>query len=101
MKAADIHRTIEAVWRMESAKLVGVLTRTVRDLGLAEDFAQDALLAAVKQWPETGVPDNPGAWLMTIARRRAIDHIRKQKLLEEKVPLIAELSASGPDEVAD
>jgi predicted RNA polymerase sigma factor len=64
--APDTHRTIDAVWRIESAKLIAGLTRIVRDVGLAEDLAQDALLAALEQWPKSGVPDNPGAWLMAI-----------------------------------
>jgi len=80
----DIHRTIDAVWRMESARLIAGLTRIVRDVGLAEEFAQDALVAALEKWPETGVPDNPGAWLMTTARNRAIDRLRHLKLRDEK-----------------
>jgi RNA polymerase sigma factor (sigma-70 family) len=82
--AADTHRAIDAVWRIESARLIAGLTRIVRDVGLAEDLAQDALLAALDQWPESGVPDNPGAWLMTAAKRRAIDMMRRDKLLERK-----------------
>ena len=84
MTAADTHRAIDAVWRIESAKLIAGLARMVRDVGLAEDLAQDALLAALEQWPESGVPDNPGAWLMTAAKRRAIDRMRRDKLLERK-----------------
>jgi len=80
----DTHRAIEAVWRIESAKLVATLARMVRDVGLAEDFAQEALLAAFEQWPETGIPENPGAWLMTTAKRRAIDHFRRDQRLERK-----------------
>jgi predicted RNA polymerase sigma factor len=68
--ASDTHRTIDAVWRIESAKLIAGLTRIVKDVGLAEDLAQDALVAALEQWPTSGVPDNPGAWLMAIAKRR-------------------------------
>src|SRR6187431_1904389 len=82
--APDTHRTIDAVWRIESAKLIAGLTRIVRDVGRAEDLAQDALLAALEQWPESGVPDNPGAWLMAAAKHRAIDHLRRNKLLERK-----------------
>jgi RNA polymerase sigma-70 factor (ECF subfamily) len=82
--ATDTHRAIDAVWRIESARLIAGLTRLVRDVGLAEDLAQDALLAALDQWPESGVPDNPGAWLMTAAKRRAIDMMRRDKLLERK-----------------
>jgi len=82
--ATDTHRAIEAVWRIESARLIAGLTRIVRDVGLAEDMAQDALLAALERWPETGVPDNPGAWLMAAARNRAIDRLRREKRLERK-----------------
>src|SRR5574338_241162 len=84
MTVADTHRTIEAVWRIESAKLIAGLTRIVRDVGIAEDLAQDALVAALEQWPETGVPKNPGAWLMTVAKRRALDTVRRDGLLERK-----------------
>jgi predicted RNA polymerase sigma factor len=69
--------SVAAVWRQESARLIGALTRMTRDLGLAEDLAQDALVAALEQWPRDGVPGNPGAWLMAIAKRRAIDHFRQ------------------------
>ncbi|HEV2131291.1 MAG TPA: sigma factor, partial [Longimicrobiaceae bacterium] len=79
MTPSDTHRAIEAVWRMESARLIAGLARRVGDLGLAEDLAQDALVAALERWPETGVPDNPGAWLMTTAKRRAIDMFRRSK----------------------
>src|SRR5437016_7574076 len=82
--ASDIRRAIDAVYRIESARLIAGLARMVRDVGLAEDLAQDALVAALKQWPESGVPDNPGAWLMTAAKHRAIDHFRRNKLLERK-----------------
>jgi RNA polymerase sigma factor (sigma-70 family) len=83
--APDIQRTIDAVWRIESARLIAGLTRMVHgDVGLAEDLAQDALVAALKQWPESGVPDRPGAWLMATAKRRAIDQFRRNKLLERK-----------------
>jgi RNA polymerase sigma factor (sigma-70 family) len=82
--ATDTHRSIDAVWRIESPRLIAALARMVHDVGLAEDFAQDALVAALEQWPESGIPDNPGAWLMTIAKRRAIDHFRRGKLLEKK-----------------
>jgi RNA polymerase sigma-70 factor (ECF subfamily) len=80
----DIHRTIDAVWRIESPRLIAGLTRIVRDVGLAEDLAQDALVAALEQWPESGVPDNPGAWLMATAKHRAIDHFRRNTRLERK-----------------
>jgi RNA polymerase sigma factor (sigma-70 family) len=82
--ASDAHRAIDAVWRIESAKLIAGLTRMVRDVGLAEDLAQDALVAALEQWPESGVPDNPGAWLMAAAKHRAIDLLRRNKMLERK-----------------
>src|SRR5215216_664966 len=80
----DIHRTIDAVWRIESARLIAALTRIVRDVGVAEELAQDALVAALEQWPESGVPDNPGAWLMATAKHRAIDQLRRRTLLERK-----------------
>src|SRR3954463_1549865 len=81
---ADIHRSIDAVWRIESARLIAALTRIVRDVGLAEDLAQDALVAALERWPETGVPDNPGAWLMATAKHRAIDTFRRSERIERK-----------------
>ncbi|MEA2640070.1 MAG: hypothetical protein QOF51_1464 [Chloroflexota bacterium] len=81
---AHIHRTIDAVWRIESAKLIAGLARIVRDVGLAEELAQDALVAALERWPESGVPDNPGAWLMGTAKHRAIDQLRRRTLLERK-----------------
>ncbi len=81
---ADAHRAIDAVWRIESPKLIAGLTRIVRDVGLAEELAQDALVAAVEQWPESGVPDNPGAWLMATAKHRAIDRLRRDARLERK-----------------
>ncbi|TMQ51962.1 MAG: RNA polymerase sigma factor [Candidatus Eisenbacteria bacterium] len=84
MTATDTHRTIEAVWRIESARLIAGLARMVRDVGLAEDLAQDALVAALERWPESGVPDKPGAWLMATAKRRAIDRFRRGKLAERK-----------------
>jgi RNA polymerase sigma factor (sigma-70 family) len=82
--ATDIHRTIDAVWRIESPRLIAGLMRIVRDLGLAEDLAQDALVAALEQWPDSGVPDNPGAWLMATAKHRAIDSFRRNQLLVRK-----------------
>src|SRR5271154_6900316 len=80
----DIHRAIDAVWRIESARLIAGLARIVRDVGLAEELAQDALVVALEQWPASGVPDNPGAWLMATAKHRAIDRLRRSKLLERK-----------------
>src|SRR5256714_12663334 len=84
MTATDTQRVIDAVWRIESPKLIAGLARMVRDVGLAEDLAHDALVAALEQWPESGVPDNPGAWLMAIGKRRAIDHFRRAERLERK-----------------
>jgi RNA polymerase sigma factor (sigma-70 family) len=82
--AADTRRTIDAVWRIESARLIAALARMVRDVGLAEDLAQDALVAALERWPESGVPDNPGAWLMATAKHRAIDRLRRGQVLDRK-----------------
>src|SRR5436190_8432302 len=82
--AQHVHRTIEAVWRMESAKIIGGLTRVLRDVSLAEELAHDALVAALEQWPGGGVPDNPGAWLMAAAKHRAIDVIRRNALHRSK-----------------
>src|SRR5438093_352935 len=84
VKATDAHRAIDAVWRIESPRLIAGLTRIMRDVGLAEDLAQDALVAALEQWPESGVPDNPGAWLMATAKYRAIDRLRRNERLERK-----------------
>ena len=81
---SDIHAAIDAVWRIESARLIASLARMVRDVGLAEDLAQEALLAALERWPKSGVPDNPGAWLMATAKHRAIDVLRRGKMLERK-----------------
>jgi len=82
--ATDTHRAIDAVWRIESARIIAGLARIVRDVGLAEELAQDALVAALQQWPESGIPDNPGAWLMATAKHRAIDMFRRNKRLERK-----------------
>jgi RNA polymerase sigma factor (sigma-70 family) len=84
MSRADTHRAIEAVWRLEAPKLVAALIRVVRDFDLAEELAQDALVAALERWPSAGVPDNPGAWLMTAAKRRGIDQLRHRQLVERK-----------------
>jgi len=84
MPATDIHSVIDAVWRIESARIIAGLTRVVRDVGLAEELAQDALVAALEQWPQSGIPDNPGAWLMAAAKNRAIDLWRRNKRLEFK-----------------
>jgi RNA polymerase sigma factor (sigma-70 family) len=99
----EANRTVEAVWRIESARVIAGLTRMVHDVGLAEELAQDALVAALEQWPESGVPDNPGAWLMAIAKRRAIDQFRRRETLERKVVEIGrdletqELPSAEPD----
>jgi RNA polymerase sigma factor (sigma-70 family) len=91
------HRAIEAVWRIEAARVIAGIARMVRDVGLAEELAQDALVAALEQWPESGVPDNPGAWLMTIGKRRAIDLIRRNERLERKLEEIGrDMDAAGP-----
>ena len=84
MTATDIHHTIEAVWRIESARVIAGLTRIVRDVGVAEELAQDALVVALEKWPETGIPDNPGAWLMGTAKHRAIDYLRRGTLVDRK-----------------
>src|ERR1700674_2386317 len=84
MMATDTHRAIDAVWRIESPRLIAGLARIVRDVGLAEDLAHDALVAALEQWPESGVPDRPGAWLMATAKHRALDELRRRKRLDRK-----------------
>ncbi|MEV1246732.1 RNA polymerase sigma factor [Nonomuraea sp. NPDC050022] len=93
--ASDTHRAIETVWRMEAARLIAGLTGLVHDLGLAEELAQDALVAALEQWPESGVPGNPGAWLMTVSKRRAIDLLRRQERYARK---LAEMGRELSDE---
>jgi RNA polymerase sigma-70 factor (ECF subfamily) len=109
----DTHRTIDAVWRIESPRLIAGLARVVRDVGVAEDLAQDALVAALEQWPRDGIPRNPGAWLMAAAKHRAIDYFRRNKLIERKHealgyeielgqrPASADLDASLEDDVGD
>jgi len=100
--ATDTHRAIDAVWRIESARLIAGLARIVRDVGLAEELAQDALVAALERWPESGVPDNPGAWLMATAKHRAIDLLRRSKRLERKhEELGREIEARQERAVAD
>jgi RNA polymerase sigma factor (sigma-70 family) len=84
MSGTDTHRAIDAVWRIESSRIIAGLARILRDVGLAEELAQDALVAALEQWPKSGIPDNPGAWLMAAAKHRAIDRLRRTKLLERK-----------------
>ena len=100
MPTSATHRAIDAVWRIESARLIAGLTRIVRDVGLAEDLAQDALVSALKQWPESGVPDNPGAWLMAAAKHRAIDQFRRSERLAEKYAAIAQSLAAEHDSAA-
>ncbi len=102
MTASDAHRAIDAVWRIESARVIAGLARIVRDVGLAEELAQDALVAALEQWPESGVPRNPGAWLMAIGRRRAIDFLRRNQRLERKLEELGrELEVEGDDPSSD
>jgi RNA polymerase sigma factor (sigma-70 family) len=97
----DVHRTVEAVWRMESARLVAGLARIVRDVGVAEELAQDALVAALEQWPADGIPDNPAAWLMGVAKHRALDLARRGQRLGEKhaelAHALAERESTPPD----
>ena len=81
---SDIHRTIEAVWKIESTRLIAGIARVTRDIGMAEELAQDALVTALEAWPEEGIPENPGAWLMTAAKRRAIDYLRRGQMQERK-----------------
>ncbi|HZE90438.1 MAG TPA: sigma-70 family RNA polymerase sigma factor, partial [Rhizobacter sp.] len=96
MTEAATHRAIEAVWRIESAKIIAAVARMVRDVGVAEELAQDALVTAVERWPKDGVPDNPAAWLMTTSKRRALDHLRHVQLQERKHEQIGhELEALG------
>src|SRR5438270_7670079 len=88
MIAAEIDRAIRAAWRIEQPRLITTLSRMLRDVPLAEELTQDALLAALERWPETGVPERPGAWLMATAKRRALDHLRRDRMLERKHELI-------------
>ena len=112
MPGSDVHRAIDAVWRIESARVIAGVARIVRDVGLAEDLAQEALVAALEQWPESGVPDNPGAWLMGTAKHRAIDLLRRRATLERKQEQIGralereqelepDLDAAIDDEIGD
>jgi RNA polymerase sigma factor (sigma-70 family) len=98
--ATGTQRAIEAVWRIESARLIAGIARIVRDVGIAEELAQDALVAALEQWPHSGIPNNPGAWLMTIAKRRAIDSLRRGKLIERKHEALGYELDSAQDPVA-
>ncbi|HYB64305.1 MAG TPA: RNA polymerase sigma factor [Steroidobacteraceae bacterium] len=112
MEAAEVRRTIDAVWRIESARLIAALARLTRDVGLAEELAQDALVTALEQWPRTGLPDNPGAWLMATARNRAIDRLRHQRMLMRKHEVLSSelemgqersdsVEAAADDEIGD
>ena len=110
MTVSDVHRAIDAVWRIESARLIARLARIVRDVGLAEDLAQDALVAALEQWPESGVPHNPGAWLMGTAKHQAVDRLRRRKVLDRKyeelgrelqVSVEPDLDAALDDDIGD
>ncbi|HLH23942.1 MAG TPA: RNA polymerase sigma factor [Chloroflexota bacterium] len=113
MTTSDTHRAIEAVWRIESARLIAGLARMVRDVGLAEELAQDALVAALERWPESGVPENPGAWLMATAKNRAIDRLRRQQRLQrkqeelgraleaEQEPTVPDLDEAADDDLGD
>lgn len=81
---SDVHVTIEAVWKIESTRLIAAIARVIRDIDIAEELAQDALIAALERWPEEGIPPNPAAWLMTVAKRRAIDNLRRARMLVQK-----------------
>ncbi|MGH2688203.1 MAG: RNA polymerase sigma factor [Actinomycetota bacterium] len=101
MAATDTHRAIEAVWRIESARVTAGVARIVRDIGLAEELAQDALVAALEQWPSAGIPDNPAAWLMATAKRRAIDHFRRRAVHERKLLELGAGAEAGHDPTPD
>ncbi|MGB2921481.1 MAG: RNA polymerase sigma factor [Mycobacterium sp.] len=98
---ADLRQTVDAVWRIEAARIVATLTRTVGDIGLAEDLAQEALVDALTQWPDTGVPRNPGAWLTAVAKRKAIDHWRRQDNLDAKYAVLARELENHVDDAWD
>ena len=100
MTASETHQAIDAVWRIESAKLIAALTRMVGDVGVAEDLAHDALVAALERWPASGVPDNPGAWLMAAAKHRAIDQLRRGKMLDRKHEQLGHELEAGRDTAA-
>jgi RNA polymerase sigma-70 factor, ECF subfamily len=98
--ADETHRAIDAIWRIESARVIAGIARMVRDVGVAEDLAQDALVAALEQWPQTGIPRNAGAWLMTIAKRRAIDLLRRRDRLEQKLQQVGRAAEVEQEETA-
>ena len=102
--APEIHRTIDAIWRLESGRIIAALARMVRDIGVAEDLAHDALIAALEQWPASGIPRNPGAWLMGVAKHRAIDRLRRGQMLDRKHGELAyeiDAASAPPDLDAD
>src|ERR1700727_54025 len=113
MVESNIRSTVEAVWRMESAKIIAKLARMLRDVGLAEELAQDALVTALEQWPVSGIPDNPGAWLMAVAKKRALNVLARRKMLDRKHGELAyeleeeqgrsgaELDAAMDDDIGD
>ena len=102
LESSKTQSAIEAVWRIESPKLIAALARMCRDVGLAEDLAQDALVSALEQWPREGIPRNPGAWLMAIAKRRGIDHFRRNKLVDHKHEQVGyEMQARQEDAAPD
>ena len=94
---SDVQKSVETVWRMESAKLIAALTRMVHDVGRAEDLAQDALLIALEKWPQSGIPDNPAAWLMATAKHRAMDSLRRDKMVDRKHSELAPSLAEQQD----
>src|SRR4051794_21568338 len=96
-----LHARVDAVWKLESARVVAALTRMVHDVGLAEELAQDALVAALEQWPAEGVPANPGAWLTTVAKRRAVDHLRRAQRAERAHGELAHGVGETADATAD
>ena len=99
---SGVHQAIATVWRMESARITAHVARVVRDVGVAEELAQDALVAALEHWPTQGVPDNPAAWLMTTAKRRALDHLRHRQMAESRhEDIAADMEALGADHVPD
>src|SRR6476659_1870864 len=101
MTATDAHRTILAVWRIEQPRLITGLSRMLRDVPLAEDLTQEALLAALEHWPAAGVPEQPGAWLMATAKRRALDHLRRSQMLARKHGMVALDLAQEQDAMPD
>src|SRR5689334_25109414 len=101
MTAPELSRSIEAIWRIEFPRLVAGLMRFTGDLGSSEDLAQDALVAALEHWPRTGVPERPGAWLMTTAKRRALDQLRRTRMMERKHELLGREIDARPDTPAD